>query len=101
MESEIVSPIKGSYILNFFIVFVIIYSSVSKMQIPSFITDLFKYDYVRALFLSLLLIFNFTNAPYAAMAIVILFVISMNHIANEKKENFISYYKKEKFQNQY
>lgn len=83
---NITEPVKNNYIISFCILAIIIYGAIAKIKIPSFIINIFKMDYVRAILLSLLLIYDFSNGPYATTVILILFIISMNHIVNQECE---------------
>jgi hypothetical protein len=83
---NITEPVKSNYIISFCIIVIIIYGAIAKIKIPTFLINIFKIDYVRAMLLSLLLIYNFSNGPYATTVILILFIISMNHIVNQDCE---------------
>jgi len=63
--------------------------SLSRIKLPDYIQNLFGNTIFRIVFLSLLLIFRFDNAPHLAFAIALIFVLTMENISTmEVKENF-------------
>lgn len=61
----------------------------SKSKLPIFIRNLFNNPIFRFVFLSLILIHNFSYAPHVAIAVVLLFTLTMYSIRQEElKENF-------------
>lgn len=69
---------------------VALYASLVRVDLPEYIKKLFRNDIFRIIFLSLLLIYSFDKAPHVAIAVAIVFVITL-HFLNylEAKENFI------------
>jgi|688.fasta_scaffold118865_3 hypothetical protein len=90
--------LNTEYILVPLAILVTAYATLSAMSIPNWLRNLFQNDIFRVLFLSLLLIYRFDNAPHVALAIALIFVLSLHYLSQlEQKEQ------KEKFEivNQY
>ena len=65
------------------------YISMSRVQLPTFIRDLFKNDIFRVLFLSLLLTHSFKQRPSVSIVVVVIFLYTMHLINQEEiRENF-------------
>jgi len=74
----------------FMALFVTLYAlNLGKMQLPPYIKKLFKNTIFRIAFLSLLLVYRFEKTPHVALTVAIVFVITLDYIADEEiKENF-------------
>ena len=70
--------------------FVVLYAlSLGRMKLPCYIKNLFKNTPFRILFLSLLLIYNFEKAPHVAIAVALIFVLTLDYLSTEEtRENF-------------
>lgn len=81
--------VNNEYVIAILTIILVLYATQAQVKLPSMIENLFKNDIFRAVFLSLLLIFNFKKAPHIALIVAIVFVITMNYIATkETRENF-------------
>lgn len=85
--------LRNDYVAAIIALFVILYGlTLSRVQIPKFIRNLFNNDIFRVIFLSLLLIHNFNRSPHVALAIALIFVITLHFIhVQEIKETFDYY----------
>jgi len=72
--------------------------NLGKMELPCYIRNLFNNTIFRIVFLSLLLVYRFENAPHVALSVALVFVLTLDYLGNrETKENFAYL---ESFQNQ-
>lgn len=63
--------------------------TLSRVELPDYIRNLFNNAIFRVVFLSLMLVYNFNSAPHVAIAIALIFVLTMQKISEqETKENF-------------
>jgi hypothetical protein len=61
----------------------------SRIELPTYVVNIFKNDIVKVLFLSLLLILHFKKSPTVSIVISLLFIGIMNKIMiKETEENF-------------
>lgn len=63
--------------------------SMGRVELPSYIRNLFSNTLFRIAFLSLLLIHNFQKAPHVAVAVALIFVLTLDYLNKaEAYENF-------------
>ena len=63
--------------------------NLGKMKLPDYIKNLFNNTLFRIVFLSLMLVYNFNNAPHVALTIALAFVLTLDYLSAEQiKENF-------------
>lgn len=70
--------------------FVVLYGlNLAKMGLPHYVQNLFKNTIFKIVFLSLLLVYRFEKSPHIALAVALVFVLTLNYIGEqETKENF-------------
>jgi len=70
--------------------FIVLYGlALGKMELPSYIRNLFNNTLFKIVFLSLLLVYNFKKAPHVALTVALVFVMTLDYLNVEKtKENF-------------
>jgi hypothetical protein len=70
--------------------FVALYGlSLGRAPLPPMIRNLFNNNLFRVAFLSLLLIANFKKTPHVAVAVALIFVVTLNYLSEEEmKEEF-------------
>lgn len=70
--------------------FVVLYAlNLGKMKLPDYIKNLFNNTLFRIVFLSLLLVYRFDNAPHVALTVALVFVLTLDYLNTEQvKENF-------------
>ncbi len=80
----------NDWIIPIIILFVIIYAlNIVKIEMPTYIKNLFRNTIFKILFLSLLLVYTFEKSPYVALLIALVFVIVLDYLTiEETKENF-------------
>ena len=85
------SFLENEYVAVSIALFVALYGiTLSRMQLPEYIKNLFSNNIFRVIFLSLLLIHNFNRAPHVSLAIALVFVLTMHYINEQQiKENFV------------
>lgn len=73
------------------ILFITLYAvKIGKVRLPKYVKDLFKNPIFQIIFLSLLFAYKFEKAPYVAIIIGIIFVLTLDYIStDEMKENFV------------
>jgi len=70
-------------------VIVILYASLIRVEMPFYIKMLFENNIFRIIFLSLLLILSFNQAPHVAITMAIIFVLTLYFLnEQEAKESF-------------
>jgi predicted neutral ceramidase superfamily lipid hydrolase len=81
---------NNDWIIPIIVLFIIIYAlNIGKIELPCYIKNLFKNTIFRILFLSLLLVYKFEKAPYIALIIALIFVLTLDYLTiEETKENF-------------
>ena len=62
-----------------------VYGANAREPLPDFIMKLFKNPIFRVVFLSLLLVYKFENAPSVSLTVAMIFVITM-HFINSQEE---------------
>lgn len=84
------SFITSPYVAGFLLIVLYVYMMYSRMELPTYVVNLFKNDIVRVIFLSLLLILNFKKSPTISIVVSLVFVGILNKIMiKETEENFI------------
>ena len=72
--------------------------NLGKMKLPTYIKNLFNNTLFRIVFLSLMLVYRFDNAPHVALAVALAFVLTLDYLSTDQiKENF-EYYEAFKYQ---
>jgi hypothetical protein len=83
------SFLNNEYFLAVATILLVAYGTMANVALPDFITDLFKNDIFRVVFLSLLCIYRFNSAPHVALIIALTFVLTMYYLnLQERRENF-------------
>lgn len=89
MNFDLNEILNNEYVLIAMTLFVVLYGSMSQMDIPAWLKALFKNDVFRVVFLSLLLIYRFDKAPHVALIVALVFIFSLNYVmVDEAKEHF-------------
>lgn len=66
-----------------------IYAMMAHNKLPNFIVTLFKNDIFRIIYISLLFIYKFEDAPHIALTIALIYIITLDYILKrEMEENF-------------
>jgi hypothetical protein len=68
-----------------------LYSSNARIPLPEFIKQLFKNPIFRIVFLSLLLIYRFDNAPHVALTISLIFILTMHVLKSDEEKESLEY----------
>jgi hypothetical protein len=81
--------VNNNYVVAILAILVVSYGfTLSRIPLPGYLRNLFSNNIFRVLFLSLLLIHDFDKAPHVAIAIALIFVITLHYInKQEMKEN--------------
>ena len=99
MQSDLPSTLNNNILVIIIAIIVAAYASQTRIQLPNYIRKLFTNNIFRVVFLSLLLIYSFDKAPHVAIAVALIFVLTL-HFLNyqEATENFmfLRYSKNEK-----
>lgn len=74
-------------------VFVALYGSNARIQLPSNIQKLFQIDVFRVAFLAMLLVFRFDKAPHVAVIVSLVFLLTMYHLNKIETFKFIENFK--------
>ncbi len=99
-SSGVTSFINDDLVTAILIIFVTVYMSKIRFGVPVYITNLFKNDIFRVVFLSLLLIYSFNKSPHVAIIIALVFVVTLHYIGEQEKFESIAYYDAYKNQKQ-
>lgn len=84
------NALNNDYVLAVLSILATSYIAMSRVYLPEYIIKLFKSDWFRVLFLSLLLIIRFEKAPHVALIVALVFVASLDYIdRKETFENFV------------
>jgi hypothetical protein len=80
--------VNSPYVLGGLVILMFMYYSDARAQLPITMTNLFKNDIFRVVFLALLLIPQLNESIYMSILIAVVFVLVMNRILiDETKEN--------------
>ena len=80
--------VNSPYVLGGLVILMFMYNRYAHTQLPITVTNLFKNDIFRVVFLALLLIPQFNESLYVSILIAVFFVLVMNRIlVDETKEN--------------
>lgn len=83
------SLVDNDVVVIILAIVVAMYASMVRVELPEYIKTLFRNNIFRIVFLSLLLIYSFRAAPHAALAISLVFVLTLYFLnIEETKENF-------------
>lgn len=77
------SILNNEYLLAGIAIFVAIYVSQERVELPSWVKSLFKNDIFRVVFLFCILFFNLNSAPHVALIMALVFVITLDYILKE------------------
>jgi hypothetical protein len=98
---SVLQVLNNNYVLAVIVILVISYGQRTAPRIPKWLTDLFSYDIVRVLFLSLLLIVRFESRPTVALIIAVTFIYIFQYVhLEESMEKFDELTRKRKKQNE-
>jgi len=70
--------LNDKYVIAFLILFVSLYSDISKIVLPDWFLNLFKNDIFRLLFICLILLIPIKQSPHIAIIVSVLFIITLN-----------------------
>ena len=73
------------YVIGILLVLVFLYSPNTLMVNLDVLTDMFKNDIFRALFLFLLVLIDVKDSPTVSILITMLFIIAMNNVTIKEK----------------
>lgn len=91
------SLINNDVVVIILAIIVAMYASMIRVELPEYIKTLFRNNIFRLVFLCLLLIYSFKAAPHVALAIALVFVLTLYFLNHEEtKANFTHL---EKFKN--
>lgn len=80
--------ISNNYFHAILAIITIVYVSAGHIKLPPFVVKLFKNNIFRLVFLSLLLVYRFDNAPHVAFLVSLIFLMTMHYIGQtEMMEN--------------
>ena len=89
MPSDFSSIINNDAVVIVLTIIVILYASYLRVEMPNYIKTLFENNIFRIIFLSLLLILAFNQAPHVAITMAIIFVLTLYFLnEHEAKESF-------------
>ena len=71
---------NNEYLASALLIFVIVYASKAQVELPDWLSALFKNDIFKILYLSLLLMIPFDKAPHVSIIVAVLFVVILNTI---------------------
>ena len=83
--------LDNKFVSAILIILIIVYLAKLRLGVPTYIRSLFKNDIFRVVFLSLLLIYNFHNAPHVAILVAIFFVVTLHYIGEEETREQFAY----------
>ncbi len=88
---------NNEYVLAMLVLFVILYSGLSRPELPKWVSELFKNDVFRVVFIALIAMIPVKQAPHVAIIIAIVFVMTLHFVFQEEihekmaiTENFVS-----------
>jgi cbb3-type cytochrome oxidase subunit 3 len=83
------SILNNEYFVVFATLFLTLYITIFRINLPSPFILLFQNNIFRVVFLSLLLMFRFEKSPHVAVLVSLSFILIMYHInQEERRENF-------------
>lgn len=83
--------LDNAYIDAVLVILTTIYLSTGMIKLPTTIRNLFKNNIFRLVFLSLLLVYRFDNAPHIAFMVALIFVATMYYIGQVEMLENLSY----------
>ena len=88
--NQLTTTLNNEYVVIATALFIGLYGlNLAKVQLPTYISNLFKNTIFRIVFLSLLLVFRFENSPHVALTIALVFVLTLDYLGRrDTKENF-------------
>jgi len=81
--------IRSPYTLALIALVVALYGTLLQVNLPHYISKLFHNEIFRLIFLSLLLIYNFKQAPHVAIMIALIFLITMHYVSEVDNRNIV------------
>lgn len=80
--------LNNEYILAALTLFIVLYSGLFRPELPKWVTELFKNDIFKVVFIALIAMIPAKQSPHVAIIIAIVFVMTLHHIQEyETKEN--------------
>ena len=91
MKGFIFGDIDNDYVAIGLAFLVALYGlSMGRIRLPGYLRNLFSNTLFRIVFLSMLLIFNFRHTPHIAVAVALIFVLTLEYLNKEEaQENFV------------
>jgi hypothetical protein len=87
----------NEYVFAMLVLFVMLYSGLSRPELPKWVSNLFKNDVFRVIFIALIAMIPAKQAPHVSIIIAIMFVMTLHFVFQEETrekiaitENFIS-----------
>ena len=89
--------VENEYFLGMLALVAMLYSGLSKPVLPKWISQLFKNDIFRVVFIALIAMIPAKQSPHVAIIIAIIFIMTLNFVFQEETrekitmaENFMS-----------
>jgi hypothetical protein len=84
------SVLDNEYVVAGLALFIGLYGlTLSRVELPDYVRNLFNNNIFRVVWLFLLLVFNFNKVPHVAITIALVFVLTLHYINEQEiKENF-------------
>lgn len=83
--------VENEYFLGMLALVVMLYSGLSKPVLPKWISQLFKNDIFRVVFIALIAMIPAKQSPHVAIIIAIIFIMTLNFVFQEEtREKIIS-----------
>ena len=89
---DIQNVLDNEYVALGIAIFVALYGlALARLPLPNYVRNLFNNNFFRMFFLSLLLIHNFDRAPHVAVAVALVFVLTLEYLSNVEQEENMYY----------
>lgn len=81
--------LNNDFLLITIFLLVFVYASLSEIELPKWSKDLLKNDFVKILFLCLILMISVKQSSHIAILMAVIFVVTLEYLnQQEMKENF-------------
>ena len=76
--------LNNEYVITTLLLFLSVYTYMLQMKVPQWLSNLFKNDIFRVIYISLLLMIPFQRAPHVAIIVALVFVITLHFINRDE-----------------
>lgn len=99
MSETLYDYLNNEYFVGTLYLFIMIYISQLRLELPDWLISVFKNDIFRVIYLMLLLMIPFEKAPHVAFVVAFSFVLISRTILQKENQETLELFTAKKFKN--